>query len=58
MPTVKPSDRSGHEGEWWRTDKKDREQNDVDPDYAEHIDQGEMRENQFDEEQRPVKFPT
>jgi hypothetical protein len=58
MPTVKPSDKSGTEGEWWRKNKASREENDVDPDYAEHIDQGEMRENQFDEEQRPVKFPT
>lgn len=58
MPPVKPSDKTGHEGEWWRKDKSDREQGDVDPDYEEHIDEAEMRENLFNEEQRPIEFPT
>jgi hypothetical protein len=58
MPPVKPSDKTGHEGEWWRKDKSSTERNNVDPDYEQHIDEGEVNLNQFHEAQNPVEHPT
>lgn len=54
MPPVKPSEKTGHEGEWWRKDHADSEGNEVDPAYEQHTDQGEIYWNQFHEEQHPV----
>jgi len=58
MPPVKPSEKTGHEGEWWRKDKKDREGNDLDPQHEEHMDEAEVYWNQFHESQHPVHKPT
>ena len=58
MPPVKPSNKTGHEGEWWRKDRKDREGNEVDPQYEEHIDEARVNKNQLNESQRPIRNPT
>jgi hypothetical protein len=58
MPPVKPSEKTGHEGEWWRKDRSDRERNGVDPNYESHADEAEINSNQFHESQNPVQKPT
>jgi hypothetical protein len=58
MPPVKPSEKTGREGEWWRKDKKDRETNDLDLQYDQHIDEAAVNRNQFHESQNPVQKPT
>jgi hypothetical protein len=58
MPPTKPSEKTGHEGEWWRKDRSDREQNEVDPDYQAHTDEGTINRNQFHESQNPVQKST
>lgn len=58
MPPVKPSEKTGREGEWWRKDKKDREHNDVDPDYEHHIDEAYVNETAFKESELPVEYPS
>ncbi|HLJ66958.1 MAG TPA: hypothetical protein VKX16_06325 [Chloroflexota bacterium] len=60
MSTVKPSEKTGHEGEWWRTDHGDE------PILSDHLskdaantpdDSGEMRKEKWDQEQFPYKHP-
>lgn len=58
MPTIKPTDHSSEDGEWWKSNKTSREHNDVDPDYDRHIDDAEMRKNQFEESELPVEYPS
>ena len=45
MPPVKPSEKTGHEGEWWRNNHANAEQPDTDPDYERHEDKAAAEEN-------------
>ncbi len=59
MPPTRPSDEhSSHDGEWWKKDKTDRERNNVDPGFEEHIDAAERNDEAFEESQLPVQTPT
>jgi len=58
MGRVTPSDKTGDEGEWWRKDKTDREHNNVDPEYEEHIDEAYVNETGLKESQGPHQNPS
>lgn len=58
MPPVKPSEKTGHEGEWWRKDHGNREENEVDPNYEREIDEAEVNQNMRYESQEPLAHPS
>jgi hypothetical protein len=58
MPTVKPSEKTGHEGEWWRKDHKEHpDQSLVNPAKSTDSNQEALKEK-FDEAMEPIKHPT
>jgi hypothetical protein len=57
MPTAKPSEKTGHEGEWWRDDKSEHSSDSpLDPDKGAHSNRTAGK-NKFDQEQEPTKHP-
>lgn len=57
MPGVKPSEKTGHEGEWWREDKSNTEQPSADPNYEQHVDVAEKEKTAFDQAQKTTRHP-
>jgi hypothetical protein len=57
MTRATPSDKTGHEGEWWRKDHADHGQENINTNETAH-DNADAGKNKFEAEQEQTRHPT